>query len=65
MFFGNSRLRFSKLFCSIVNTKERTNTTKENTINIVQCSSVKITFRLFKCYRCIDNSNDFHLFILS
>ena len=38
MFLRNSRIRFSKLFGSIVNTKERINTTKKNTSNTVQCS---------------------------
>ena len=38
MFFGNQRIRYFKLLCSIVNTKERTNKTKKSTINIVRCS---------------------------
>ena len=42
----------------MVNIKERTNTTKNNTISV---HSVTITFISFKRHRCIDNSNGFYL----
>ena len=58
LFFGNSRISFQN-FGLIVDNVERINTRKRNTVKIVQYSSVKICFILFKCYRSIDNRNYF------
>ena len=66
MFFTGSTLRFFNYVGTIVNNMERINTRKRNTINTVQSvQSVNITFVLLKCYRSIDNSIEFYLFILS
>ena len=62
-----------KFLCGVVskdtspfdfNKCKRTNTRKRNTnTSSIQCLQYQITFILHKCYRSIDNSNDFYIFI--
>ena len=59
MFFGDSRIRFLKLVGLIVNNMQRINTTNRTQSPMFSNQSVKVTFKLFKCHRSINNSIGF------
>ena len=56
MFFEDSRIRFLKLVSLIVNNMQKINATNRTQSPMFSNQSVKVTFKLFKCHRSIDNS---------
>ena len=65
MFFTGSRLRFFIMLARL-RTIWKGSIQERKTINTVQSvQSVNVIFILRKCYRSIDNSIEFYLFILS
>ena len=59
MLFGDSRKRFLKLVGLNVNNMQKINTNKGTQAPLFSIQSVKVTFKLFKCHRSIDNSIGF------